>query len=81
MYNLTRAGRFPVFEEMRMEKIDKAIEIGFSYGQIDGAHHKQWVIDQMLRVLCGDKYDEKVTESKRGEDGPETYSYDVGVAP
>ena len=24
-----------------------------SYGQIDGAHHKQWVLDQVARILKG----------------------------
>jgi hypothetical protein len=25
------------------------------YGQIDGSHHKQWVIDQVARILLGTK--------------------------
>lgn len=24
-----------------------------SYGQIDGSHHKQWVMDQVVRILKG----------------------------
>ncbi len=24
-----------------------------SYGQIDGSHHKQWVLDQVARILLG----------------------------
>jgi hypothetical protein len=24
-----------------------------SYGQIDGGHHKQWVLDQVARILLG----------------------------
>lgn len=24
-----------------------------SYGQLDGAHHKQWVLDQVARILKG----------------------------
>jgi hypothetical protein len=24
-----------------------------SYGQIDGGHHKQWVLDQVARILHG----------------------------
>lgn len=23
------------------------------YGMIDGAHHKQWLIDQVAQILCG----------------------------
>lgn len=63
------------------QKIDKAIEIGFAYGGIDGGHHKMWVIDQMLRVLCGADYDRQVDRAKYGVDGPNTYSWDEGVAP
>ena len=28
------------------------------WGGIDGTHHKQWVLDQVLRVLMGAKYEE-----------------------
>lgn len=30
---------------------DWALEYIFSYGQIDGDHHKQWVLDQVNRIL------------------------------
>ena len=45
------------------ENMNKAIELGVQYGGIDGAHHKDWVIDQMIRVLAGDRYDEIVKEA------------------
>ena len=33
------------------------------YGRIDGSHHKQWVIDQTLRMLLGEAgYDEWIKE-------------------
>ena len=35
------------------ERIKNALEIAWHYGCIDGAHHKMWTIDQMVRVLCG----------------------------
>jgi hypothetical protein len=35
------------------ERIAKALEFPNQYGYIDGAHHKQWVIDQMVRALTG----------------------------
>lgn len=31
------------------EKIEKALKIAWEFGQIDGSHHKTWVIDQMVR--------------------------------
>ena len=63
------------------DRIDKAIEIAVKYGGIDGAHHKDWVIDQMVRALAGDQYDAVVAEACRGNDGPQTYSWETGVAP
>lgn len=51
------------------------------YGGIDGEHHKTWVIDQMVRALTGTDYANWVQESKVGEDGPNTYTWDEGIAP
>lgn len=78
------------------------------YGGIDGSHHKDWVLDRVVRVLNGcvprlflakwsdgtehvrfyiddedltEEYLEWVRKCKDGEDGPDTYSYEVGVAP
>lgn len=51
------------------------------YGGIDGAHHKQWLLDQILRVLTEDNYHKWVTEFCVGEDGPDTYEWDTGIAP
>lgn len=34
-------------------KINKALRFAHEYGQIDGGHHKLWVIDQMVRALHG----------------------------
>ena len=63
------------------EKIEAAIDLAFQYGGIDGGHHKMWVIDQMVRILAGERYDEVVCEANDGEDGPDTYEWDVGIAP
>jgi hypothetical protein len=51
------------------------------YGQIDGDHHKTWVIDQMVRAVTGNDYQEFVRQYCHGEDGPQTYSWGVGIAP
>ena len=32
---------------------DWAMEYIAAYGQIDGAHHKQWLLDQVVRILKG----------------------------
>lgn len=59
----------------------EAIVLGLQYGGTDGAHHKMWVIDQMIRILAGDNYDAWIKEACRGEDGDNTYSWDCGIAP
>jgi hypothetical protein len=59
----------------------KALDLAVRFGGIDGDHHKAWVIDQMVRALAGDGYDQLVAEAKAGEDGPETYGWDEGIAP
>lgn len=66
------------------------------YGGIDGEHHKQWVIDQIVRIITGPRlretlsgkfetipstYDAWVTAMKAGEDGPDTYDWDTGITP
>lgn len=76
------------------------------YGQIDGAHHKAWVLDQIARILKGTRvivtlakwdngyqeyrfhldlpsknYWEWVRYMENGEDGPNTYSYEIGTPP
>lgn len=63
------------------ERIESAIDLAVRWGGTDGAHHKDWVIDQMVRTLAGDRYDAIVAAAKAGEDGPETYSWNVGIAP
>ena len=62
------------------ERIAKCLNIAHG-GSIDGAHHKMWVIDQMVRALTGPRYDVWLAEHKAGEDGPETYGWNEGIAP
>lgn len=63
------------------ERRAEVIELAVRYGGIDDDHHKAWVIDQMVRVLAGDEYEEIVREACDGEDGPNTYNWNVGIAP
>lgn len=62
-------------------RIYGAIEIATRYGQIDGGHHKAWVIDQMCRSLLGAQYENWVTKMKANGDDPNAYDYDYGIAP
>lgn len=61
--------------------IQEALDLILQYGEIDGGHHKQWVLDQVVRKLTGDNYDAWVREFCKGEHGPETYEWDTGIAP
>jgi hypothetical protein len=87
------------------QRIAKALAIAVAYGGIDGAHHKDWTIDQMVRALTGcpvvegtatdhkgqpyqyrdqgesDEYRQLVAAACAGEDGPDTYSWETGIAP
>ncbi len=63
------------------EKMAAALDLASRYGGIDGDHHKMWVIDQMVRALTGDQYAEWVRDQEDGEDGPETYEWNEGIAP
>jgi len=58
-----------------------AIDIALRYGGYDVAHYKMWVIDQMVRILAGDKYETIIAAARVGEDGPDTYEWDEGIAP
>jgi hypothetical protein len=69
-------------EELEATKrINDALYVAYSYGQIDGDHHKAWVIDQIVRKLTGENYTDWVKEFCKGEDGPDTYAWDKGIPP
>lgn len=59
------------------ERIDAATDLAYRYSHIDGDHHKMWCIDQMLRKLLGDGYDDWVKAATN--DGTE--EWDTGIAP
>lgn len=56
------------------DRIASALDIIEDNGLVEGAHHKQWVVDQVLRALTGDAYDSFVATCIKGE-------WDEGVAP
>lgn len=66
---------------MSKQKLEEVMDLIERYGQIDGSHHKQWVLDQIARVIKGKDYKKWVKLMKAGEDGPDTYDYDEGCAP
>jgi len=70
-------------DKIEDKRIKKALSLARQYSQIDGDHHKAWVIDQMVLALLGTqkRYDAFVKDYKAGDDGPDTYDWNVGIAP
>ena len=65
--------------EMQTEK--EILDLIYQHGSTDGAHHKQWVLDQIVRIITKDNYGEWVAYFEAGDDGPRTYEWSEGVAP
>lgn len=63
------------------QRVEGALQVAFEFGNYDGAHHKMWVIDQMVRALTGDQYEEWVEKFNSGPDGPDTYLWEEGISP
>ena len=55
----------------------KALMIAYEDAGHDGAHHKDWVIDQMVRALTGDDYEAWIEEYEQGGE----YRWDEGCPP
>lgn len=49
-------------------RIDRAVDQILSYGMFDGSHHKQWLLDQILRILLDDDYHNRIKEYNSYED-------------
>jgi hypothetical protein len=61
----------------------EAIGLIEEYGGTDGAHHKQWLIDQILRILLEDEesYIKWLKAYCAGDNWPDEYEWDEGIAP
>jgi len=59
------------------ERIERAVGIAIECAGYDGGHHKQWVIDQMIRELLGDEYTSFAEGYQEGAEEP----WDTGIAP
>ena len=63
------------------KQIEKALDLIFNYGQIDGEHHKTWVIDQIVRALTGKNYDKWINNYIYDEETGDCYTWNKGIAP
>ena len=65
--------------------IRDALDLITQYGGIDGAHHKQWVLDQIVRTLTKtEKGYENWLKEYQGdldEEGCPEYEWDKGSPP
>lgn len=59
------------------EELGEIADFIVDMGSIDGADHKQWVLDQVLRKLLKDAYEEYVEELEVRDE----LDWDTGVAP
>ncbi len=63
--------------ETLINRMAKVLELAEKYGQIDGADHKMWCIDQMVQALLG----QTAYNDWRMRIWADDTSYDEGIAP
>lgn len=74
--------RDEVGEGVTSDMIVAALAMVETDGMIDGAHHKQWVLDQMLRALLGDHlYAVWLTRYNEDSDEQDYRHWEEGIAP
>lgn len=62
--------------EQYPRSVREALQVAIECGSTDGAHHKQWAIDQIVRALTAEMY-ESFVASYQSEGG----EWDTGIAP
>lgn len=68
--------------ENQDERVINTLLVAENYAMEDGAHHKQWVIDQMLRILLGlAEYREWVDRYNAFSIANDYEVWDEGIAP
>lgn len=55
------------------DKILNALDILWHKAGYDGAHHKDWVIDQVARTLLDEDYDDWVAAYEKPDENEEMY--------
>lgn len=63
-------------------RIQEAVERAWQSAQVDGSHHRIWVINQMLIALLGDDlYNEFVEAYEKPLPDGDYYEWDKGIPP
>lgn len=60
------------------DRNESALKFAMDWADVEGDHHKRWVIDQIVRLLTGDFYPDYVAGWEAEFDGR---SWDEGIAP
>lgn len=74
---------FNTFDEIdaHIKKLEDILQevkyLCVNYGTIDGSHHKMWVIDQILRLVDGNEYQNTIKNLLEEDD----IVWDEGIAP
>src|SRR3954469_12591 len=65
------------------ERIEAIKDLASRYAGIDGEHHKQWLIDQIIRVVLAGDYQDFIAEYNnfKDQDGKSYGEWDEGIAP
>lgn len=65
------------------DKVKAALDLIVQYGGVDGSHHKQWLLDQVVRTLVNGEYEyRQFCERIRVDEDGEVYEeWDEGIAP
>jgi hypothetical protein len=66
---------FIALNELR-GRVKRALEVAWHAGQMEGAHHKMWVIDQMVHHLLDVGYDAYIEQYNQ-----EGFRWDKGTPP
>ena len=51
------------------ERLEKIVELVMTYGPIDGAHHKDWVLQEILETAQGEPLSDEDLEELEWERG------------
>lgn len=73
MEDIKYLGETPIHLSMTQE--EWAVKYIEDYFFIDGAHHKQWLLDQVARILMGTKINCKIA---KWDDGSSELRYSTG---
>lgn len=63
------------------DRITLAVDVALEHGQNENAPQLTWTIDQMLRLLLGDGYDDTIARHVYSPDPGDDYVWETGVAP